>query len=70
MFLCVMCVAASISGRVFFDPNENGVFDGGEPGLAGVRVAISQGGTPLSTAVTGASGSYAFPNLSAGTYEV
>ena len=31
-----------LSGRVFEDANTNGVFDAGEPGLAGVRVSDGQ----------------------------
>lgn len=56
----------SISGYVFHDVNNNGVFDAGETGLAGVTVTLSTG----ATTTTAADGSYSFTGLAAGTYTV
>lgn len=54
----------SIGGFVYFDSNGDGLMNAGEPGLAGVSVAISGGGS-LATA---ADGSFLFSGLAAGTY--
>ncbi|MCL4296682.1 MAG: DUF11 domain-containing protein [Anaerolineae bacterium] len=48
----------------------NGQQDAGEPGLSGVTLALSQGGSTLGTTTTNASGFYTFTNLAAGTYTV
>ncbi|MFN5238543.1 MAG: SdrD B-like domain-containing protein, partial [Bacteroidota bacterium] len=65
---------ASIGDRVWEDYSANGVQDAGEPGLAGVSVALSGttgNGTSVSrTAVTAADGSYLFNNLIPGTYKL
>jgi hypothetical protein len=58
-----------IGDRIWNDANGNGVQDGGEPGVAGVRVSLSGPGGPR-TAVTDASGRYQFTGLAAGTYTV
>ncbi|MFN8051749.1 MAG: SdrD B-like domain-containing protein [Acidimicrobiales bacterium] len=53
-----------IGNRVFDDRNGNGVRDGGEPGIAGVRVTLSDvGGTPLVSGATAAGGWYGFSGL-------
>jgi len=49
----------------------NGVLEAGEPGLAGVVVALGAGACPstgLATTTAAADGSYLFSGLSAGTY--
>ena len=50
----------------------NGVFDSGEPGLAGVTVSLSSGACPTAgqavTRVTAGDGTYAFTGLAAGVY--
>jgi len=68
-------VTGVISGFVYYDVNQNGSRDGGEPGLGGVPVLLT--GTnplgPISIAVlTEADGSYTFsgPLLLAGTYTI
>jgi uncharacterized protein (DUF2141 family) len=73
--LTVAAGAGSIAGTVFEDVNGNGTQDSGELGLAGWTVYLDQNrngrfdtGEP-STASTSA-GSYAFNNLSPGTYTV
>ncbi len=60
---------SKIQGYVYFDANNNGVMDPGEPGLAGWTVSISLG-TARSTAITDANGFYSFTNLDPGRYFV
>ncbi|MGD0649961.1 MAG: choice-of-anchor tandem repeat GloVer-containing protein, partial [Verrucomicrobiia bacterium] len=57
---------ASISGKKFSDLNGNGVWDSGEPFLAGCTVQLSNG----SNTVTDALGEYHFMDLSSNTYTV
>lgn len=59
-------VPGGISGFAYLDYNRNGVKDAGEPGLSGVSIALTGGGT----AVTGATGAYAFNSLTAGVQTV
>ncbi len=55
---------------VWWDKNENGLQDAGEPGIPGVIVVLTPTvGSPIST-VTDANGYYTFTNLLAGTYTV
>ena len=67
-------VGGSLAGSVYVDVNANATRDPGEVGLNGVTIALT--GTDLlgnpvaATAITGADGSYLFPNLPAGTYVV
>jgi fimbrial isopeptide formation D2 family protein len=72
----------SLSGRVFRDPNDDGVQLGAaETGIQGVTLQIQDGnGNAVdidpatagvqSTVVTNANGDYTFPNLLAGTYRI
>ncbi|MCP9763872.1 SdrD B-like domain-containing protein, partial [Lacihabitans soyangensis] len=66
---------ASLGDFVWYDINNNGIQDSGEPGIQGV-VATLNGtkgdGTVIAaqTATTNASGIYAFTNLAPGTYTV
>ena len=66
----------SIGNRIFWDNGAgggtagNGVRDGGEPGIAGVRVEVRSNGTTLATTVTDAEGYYRFDNLLTGEYTV
>lgn len=49
----------------------NGVYESGEPGIAGVQVRLGLGSCPsagLAATTTGSSGGYSFSNLSAGAY--
>ncbi|MEM9558591.1 MAG: thrombospondin type 3 repeat-containing protein [Acidobacteriota bacterium] len=50
---CGVAGPARIAGRVFDDLDQNGVFDAGEPGLAGVDITAG-----AASAVTAADGSY------------
>jgi protocatechuate 3,4-dioxygenase beta subunit len=67
--------AASLSGSVFVDTDDDGVRDAGEAGILGVTVTLT--GTDLfgnavtaSTQQTGADGGYAFTGIAPGTYAV
>jgi hypothetical protein len=61
---------ASISGVVYVDVNQNGLFDGNEPGLDGVTVELQDGsGNVLETATT-VGGFYLFDGLPTGTYRI
>ncbi|BBQ10782.1 SdrD B-like domain-containing protein [Stenotrophomonas maltophilia] len=67
--------AASLSGSVWLDTNNNGVRDAGENGIAGVSVSLPAGtvdalGNAVAAVVTDASGNYRFDDLLAGTYTV
>lgn len=49
----------------------NGLEEPGEPGLAGLRVVLAEGGcpgTPLTTATTGTDGAFTFASLPSGRY--
>jgi hypothetical protein len=65
---------ASVSGVVYFDPNDNGIIDPGETGVGGVSVQLN-GTTDIGTSVqlsttTAADGSYAFTSLRPGSYSI
>ena len=64
----------SLSGRVFADANNDGKIQPGEPGLAGVTVALAgvdtMGNSVNATTRTGTDGSYSFAGLAPGTYSV
>ena len=66
---------ASIAGLVWNDGDGDGVRDPGEPGLSGWTVYLDLDangllGTAETRVVTGSDGSYSFPQLAAGTYQV
>lgn len=64
-------VPGTIQGLKFSDANNNGVRDGGEGGLAGVQIQLTNVTTGvLTTANTDSSGNYRFTNLAPGTYRV
>ncbi len=63
----------SISGHKWLDADLDGVWDAGETvTIPGVTIKLYEGdppvGDPIATMDTGPDGSYAFPNLEAGTY--
>ncbi len=72
--------AVTIAGTVYQDTNGNGVFDSGEPGIAGVTLTLSGTNTlgqPITaTAVTASNGTYSFildsnsNSLRPGTYQI
>jgi hypothetical protein len=58
----------TIGGHVFFDVNQDGHRDPGDPGLAGIVVELRDAaGALLATTVTAADGTYSFVGLTAGT---
>jgi uncharacterized repeat protein (TIGR01451 family) len=62
---------AMICGYKFYDANANGVWDAGEPPVAGFKIELyDQSSNLLATAFTAADGSYCFDGLDAGTYTV
>lgn len=63
---------AAISGRVWNDADGDGVPDGGEAGLVGVTVRLFDPalGLVVATTTTGTGGTYQFPALLGGDYEV
>jgi uncharacterized repeat protein (TIGR01451 family) len=66
---------APITGTVFIDTNRNGRLDAGEVGRSGVRLVLTgtrPGGITVTQRETlsGADGSYSFPDLLPGTYVV
>ena len=67
-------VTGSLAGSVFEDPNNDGQFDAGETGIAGVEVTLTGtddlGNPVLLTTTTDADGNYLFENLISGTYTV
>ena len=62
--------ASSIQGLVWLDIVRNGVWQAGEPGLAGATVRLYRDGTPLGSQTTPADGQYVFVALDPGEYVV
>jgi hypothetical protein len=69
-------VCGTIGDFVWYDTNHNGIQDGGEPGINGVKLFLESGGMVLATTTTGphpiggAPGYYQFPGACAGEYQV
>ena len=62
---------STLSGFVYVDSDNDGVFDTGESGIGGVTVTLLDSlGNVVSTTLTLADGSYRFENLLAGTYTI
>ncbi|MFC5405982.1 SdrD B-like domain-containing protein [Cohnella soli] len=71
---------ASIGDKIWVDSNDNGIQDGGEPALAGVKIELfkADGVTSVTdgynatvgAVTTAANGLYTFSNLLPGTYKV
>jgi hypothetical protein len=61
----------NLRGIVFYDDNEDGVLNGGEPGIVGATLDLGSGACPstgLAATTTNHLGYYAFNNLLPGTY--
>ena len=61
---------AQLSGFVYFDADDDGVFDAGETPISAVDIVLLQGGTEIDRTTTDASGAYAFTDLDPDTYTV
>ncbi|MCA9143668.1 MAG: carboxypeptidase regulatory-like domain-containing protein [Planctomycetaceae bacterium] len=63
--------ASSLSGFVYHDANDNGLFDNGEEAIGNVAVALQDSaGATIASQRTGPDGSYSFTGLRAGNYTV
>jgi uncharacterized repeat protein (TIGR01451 family) len=62
--------AASLTGTVFLDNNQDAIFDAGDGEIAGATVELLEGGRVLASAVTNARGGYTFTAPSSGRYTV
>ncbi len=64
----------SISGIVWFDMNRNGIREPNEPPMAGIAVTLQQvspaPGAMTAQVITGEDGSFLFPSLPYGTYQI
>jgi protocatechuate 3,4-dioxygenase beta subunit len=62
---------AELGDKVWYDTNKNGVQDGGEAGVTGVKVSLlDAAGNVVTTQTTDTAGNYLFTNLKPGTYSV
>lgn len=62
---------AKLGDKVWFDADNDGVQDAGEPGVAGVTVTLYNSvGAAIGSTTTDANGNYQFINLAAGSYSV
>jgi uncharacterized repeat protein (TIGR01451 family) len=61
----------SISDRLWFDSDNNGSFDSGEPGIKNVTVTLlNSGGNVVGTTVTDLSGNFSFTGVPNGNYTI
>jgi uncharacterized repeat protein (TIGR02059 family)/LPXTG-motif cell wall-anchored protein len=69
----------SVGNFVWFDTDNDGLQDAGEPGISGVTLTITKAdgsavtdvlGSPVTTTTTDANGAYLFANLPVGSYKV
>ena len=75
---CLLINQASISGVVFVDVNQNGLYDANEPGIDGVEIQLlDELGNPVLdslgdaiTAITSDGGLYFFEDLDPSTYQL
>jgi predicted secreted protein len=67
----IVPITGSIGDQVFFDTNNNGIFDAGDKPLANISVTISDGsGNAISKIFTDITGKYLFSGLTLGTYSI
>jgi len=61
----------TVSGKVFFDADQNGRFNRGDAGLRGLTVQLLDAdGNLIASAITARDGSYSFENVDLGVYRV
>ena len=61
----------SVGNYVWNDMNQDGIQNGGEVGIDGVKVYLLDGvGTVLDSTITAGGGAYLFPNLQPGDYQI
>ncbi|HRW82399.1 MAG TPA: SdrD B-like domain-containing protein [Methanothrix sp.] len=58
----------SISGKKFYDQNDNGAQDEDEPGIPDAEVKLMEGARLITTTTTDEDGTYTFENIAPGTY--
>ncbi|MBK9780888.1 MAG: sortase [Anaerolineales bacterium] len=63
-------VLYSLGNRVWYDTDNDGVLDGAESGISGVRVELYRGATFIGYTETDSTGYYRFDDLPAGDYVV
>ena len=68
--LAIGGTAASLTGTVFIDRNQDANFNTGDTGLAGATVQLLQGTRLIASTVTNAAGVYTFAGHAAGAYSV
>ncbi|MEX2175853.1 MAG: SdrD B-like domain-containing protein [Pirellulaceae bacterium] len=62
---------AMVAGFVYYDKNDNGLFDSGEAAIPGTTVILlDAGGKQVAQTTSDGTGFYKFANLSAGTYAI
>ncbi|PDQ36060.1 MAG: hypothetical protein B5766_02655 [Candidatus Lumbricidophila eiseniae] len=67
----ITVVAATVSGTVWSDENQNGTVDSGESGISDVTVnLLDSNGSTVATTTTSANGVYTFVGIAAGQYSV
>ncbi len=66
-----LAVRGVIAGTVWHDPNENGLLESGENGMANISLSlINSSGQIIATTTTDANGQYTFVDIPIGSYRV
>ena len=60
----------ALTGTVYLDINRDAALNGGELGLGGVTITLSDAGGFVASTITAADGSYSFPGVPAGSYTI
>lgn len=63
-------LGSSVAGTVYYDANNNGILDSGEPGLQGWQVTLKGSGPDSIVTTSNGSGAYGFTTLPTGTYTI
>lgn len=61
-----------LSGTLYYDMDHNGLMNGNDLAMAGVKVSLMEAGsdTPVATVLTASDGSYHFNNVELGTFSI